>query len=443
MVETDSSKAVSSTENIKSTPIPLTIPDVADGSINRIKSVLASKWLTQGNEVLAFESEIRRFTGSDYAIAYSNCTTALTAALIAVGVAPGDFVITTSHSFIATANAIRLCGAEPVFIDIEADGYNIDPDSIQTFINDYCSLTESGLILNNPSEFISNDSPLFRIKENYIGKISALLAVHQFGIPCDLKRILEITNKFGINVVEDAACAIGSEILLNDKWIKIGGTTGSSASCFSFHPRKVLTTGEGGMILTNDPEVSKFVRLYRHHGMSLSDLDRHKLQNFEIEEYLITGTNSRMSDVHAALGNAQLEELSINLENRLSAYNRYQEILRNIDTILLPKIEKDQRPNWQSLPVRLYGGNLNLVVQFITQLKSLNIHPKLGIQNIHKTQHYQNTKYLKSNRLRHSDEASNSTLLLPIYGSITNEQIETVTKALVLTSQKLISKWKI
>ena len=183
--------------------------------------MILSGWVTQGPEVAAFEREFAEYVGAPHACAVSNCTTALHLALLAVGVGAGDEVITVSHSFIATANAIRYCGATPVFVDIEPGTLNMDPALIEPAITE---------------------------------RTKAILCVHQLGMPCDLARIVEIGRRRGIPVIEDAACAIGSEILWNGRWEKIGKPHGDIA-CFSFHPRKVITTGDGGMLTTANPEL--------------------------------------------------------------------------------------------------------------------------------------------------------------------------------------------
>ena len=180
---------------------------------------ILSGWVTQGPQVAAFEEEFAAYVGAPYACAVSSCTTALHLALHALGVGPGDEVVTVSHSFIATANAVRYCGARPVFVDIDPRTYNIDPGLIEAAI-----------------------TPRTR----------AILPVHQIGVPCDLAAILDVAERHGLPVVEDAACAIGSEIRIGERWERIGRPHGMVA-CFSFHPRKVITTGDGGMLTTRDP----------------------------------------------------------------------------------------------------------------------------------------------------------------------------------------------
>ena len=200
--------------------VPVARPVIGDAEMRAIQRPLLSGWLTQGPEVLAFEREFAAFTGAPHACAVSNCTTALHLALLAAGVRRGDEVVTVSHSFIATANAIRYCGAVPVFVDIDARTFNIDPERVV----------------------------------NAIGpRTRAIVAVHQMGMPCDLRQLVAIAKQHGLVLIEDAACAAGSEILWDGVWQPIGRPHGDIA-CFSFHPRKVITTGDGGMITTSEPK---------------------------------------------------------------------------------------------------------------------------------------------------------------------------------------------
>ena len=258
--------------------IPIAKPFLGEQEAAAARRVILSGWTTQGPEVAAFEREFAACVGAPHACAVSSCTTALHLALLAAGVGPGDEVITVSHSYIATANSIRYCGATPVFVDITADQYNLDPDLIEAAI-----------------------TPLTR----------AILCVHQIGMPCDLARIVPIAEKHSLPLIEDAACAIGSEILWNDRWERIGKPHGDVA-CFSFHPRKILSTGDGGMITTKHKDWDARFRLLRQHGMAIPDTVRHASNTVIFESYPEIGFNYRMTDIQAAVGREQLKRLQLN-----------------------------------------------------------------------------------------------------------------------------------
>jgi perosamine synthetase len=284
--------------------IPIAKPWLGEAEAEAASRAILSGWVTQGPEVAAFEQEFATYVGANSACAVSNCTTALHLALLAVGVQPGDEVITVSHSYIATANSIRYCGAIPVFVDIEPQTYNINPMLIENVISD-------------------------RLQRGIAERTRAILIVHQIGMPCDLKAILDIAHRYNLPVIEDAACAIGSEILWDGNWEKIGKPHGDIA-CFSFHPRKVITTGDGGMLTTNNPQWDQQFRLWRQHGMSIPDTVRHGAKQVIFESYPMLGYNYRMTDIQAAVGREQLKRLPEIVERRRYLAQQYQEKLADV-----------------------------------------------------------------------------------------------------------------
>lgn len=280
---------------------------------------ILSGWVTQGPEVRAFEEEFAELVGADHACAVSSCTTALHLALRGVGVGPGDEVITVSHSFVASANAVRYLVALPVFADVKPATFNLDPERIEPAIT---------------------------------ARTRAILCVHQIGMPCDLAAILEIARRHRLPVVEDAACAAGSEIRWRGEWQRIGRPHGDVA-CFSFHPRKVVTTGDGGMLTTRDPDLDRRFRLWRQHSMSVPDAGRHGSKKIVFEEYLDLGYNYRLTDVQAAIGRVQLDRLWELIAGRRRMAERYRRLLAGVPGVTPPAEPAWARSNCQSYCVRL------------------------------------------------------------------------------------------
>jgi perosamine synthetase len=376
--------------------IPVARPLLGEMEVEAVRRVVLSGWVTQGPEVAAFESEFADFVRADHACAVSNCTTALHLALKAIGVGPGDEVITVSHSFIATANAIRYCGAIPVFVDIEADGFNMDPD----------------LIL---SEITS--------------RTKAILCVHQLGMPCNLARIVDIGRSHGIPVIEDAACATGSEILWNDEWQKIGKPHADIA-CFSFHPRKVVTTGDGGMLTTGSAEYDHKFRLWRQHGMSVPDTIRHGSKQVIYEGYPELGYNYRMTDLQAAIGRVQLARLPALVARRRHLAALYAEGLRNTPWLEIPAEPSWARSNWQSYCVKLPPW----IDQRDTMqaLLDMGVSTRRGIMNIHREDAYADkaSHRVAASQLARSIAAQEGAIILPLFAQMTEDDVSFVTEAL-------------
>ncbi|MBE8986226.1 DegT/DnrJ/EryC1/StrS family aminotransferase [Nostoc sp. LEGE 12450] len=376
------------------------------------KRPIMSGWVTQGPEVAGFEQEFAAYVGANYACAVSNCTTALHLALLAVGVKPGDEVITVSHSYIATANSIRYCGAIPVFVDIEPQTYNINPMLIEDALSD---------------------------------RTRAILIVHQIGMSCDLKAILDIAHHHGLPVVEDAACAIGSEIFWNGQWEKIGKPHGDIA-CFSFHPRKVISTGDGGMLTTNNPEWDKQFRLWRQHGMSVPDTVRHGAKQVIFESYPMLGYNYRMTDIQAAVGREQLKRLPEIVERRRYLAQQYQEKLQDVPGLKLPTEPSWAKSNWQSFCVRLTDRCDQL--QAMQRMLDAGIATRRGIMCAHREIAYQTEAWScgvepkacecqvgKCDRLSESEQAQDHTVLLPLFHQMTEQEQDYVVEVLKVACQ--------
>ena len=366
--------------------IPIAKPFLDEREADAVRRVILSGWITQGPEVTAFERDFRECVSASHACAVSNCTTALHLALLAAGVRPGNEVVTVSHSFIATANSIRYCGATPVFVDIDPATFNIDPDLIEAAI-----------------------SPLTR----------AILCVHQIGMPCDLSRIVRIAEKHSIPLIEDAACAIGSEILWNGKWERIGKPHGDAA-CFSFHPRKVLSTGDGGMITTRHKDWDAKFRLWRQHGMSVPDTVRHASNSIIFESYPELGFNYRMTDVQAAIGREQLKRLPEFVNHRREMAAVYRCLLGDISNLRPPVEPEWARSNWQSYCVRLPGTASQKGV--MQALLDRGIATRRGIMCAHREAAYQIQPWRSMKPLVVSECSQDECILLPLHHHLTHDE---------------------
>ena len=374
--------------------IPIARPWLDERDADAARRAILSGWVTQGPEVAAFEREFAEAVGARYACAVSSCTTALHVALAALGVQPSDEVVTVSHSFIATANAIRYCGATPVFVDVRADTFNIDPTELEAAI-----------------------TPRTR----------AVLVVHQLGMPCELAAVLEITRPRAIPVVEDAACAIGSEILWRGRWERIGRPH-ADVACFSFHPRKLLSTGDGGMLTTASAEMDASFRLLRQHGMSVPDTVRHSSSQVVFEEYVVSGFNYRMTDIQAAIGRVQLSRLSDIVARRRELAMRYATALRGVPGVISATEPDWARTNWQSYTVRLEPPlDQRRVMQ---RMLDDGVATRRGVMNAHREPAYRGGTWRAAGALSRSEQAQETTIVLPLYHHMTEDDQDRVVASL-------------
>jgi dTDP-4-amino-4,6-dideoxygalactose transaminase len=387
--------------------LPIIKPLMDEREAQAARRAILSGWVTQGPEVAGFEREFAAYVGAPYACAVSSCTAALHLALLSVGVTPGDEVITVSHSFIATANSIRYCGALPVFVDIEPGTFNMDPALIERVVT---------------------------------SRTRAILCVHQVGMPCDLASILAVARRHRLAVVEDAACAAGSEVLWNGNWERIGKPHGDIA-CFSFHPRKLLSTGDGGMLTTASAEWDARFRLLRQHGMGIPDSVRHRANRVMFESYLELGYNYRLTDIQAAIGREQLMRLPLVVARRREQVDRYRALFGGIAGLILPEEPQWARTNWQSFCVRLPEHCGQAAV--MQTLLDAGIATRRGIMCAHREPAYRGEVWScgagpgpctcppgTCRRLSQSERAQDTVVTLPLFHEMTSADQERVAAAL-------------
>jgi dTDP-4-amino-4,6-dideoxygalactose transaminase len=371
--------------------IPITIPCIGEEEALAAADVIRSGWISQGAKVAEFERIFAEYCGTSHAVAVSNCTTALHLSLLVLGVGPGDEVICPSMSFIATANSIAHTGAKPVFADIDPRTFNLDPDAAEAAITT---------------------------------RTKAIMPVHQIGLPADMDRFSALGRKYGLKILEDAACAVGSRY----KGQPVGGH--SEMACFSFHPRKVVTTGEGGMITTNNAEYADKLRLLRQHGMSVSDAVRHGSKTVVIEEYVCLGFNYRMTDIQAAIGIEQMKKLDWMIERRRELAVRYRAALSDHPWLLAPRVPSFAEPNYQSYAITLADDAPMCRNDLMQQLLDAGIASRRGIMLSHTEVPY--SSGTSCGCLPKSENASRQSLLLPIFPAMTNPDLQRVLSTLGL-----------
>lgn len=406
--------------------IPITKPFFDDAEVLAAGQAIRSGWVTQGPKVKEFEAAFAAYVGARYACATSNCTTALHLALLAVGVKPGDVVITVSHSFIATANCARYCGGEAVLVDIDINNCNLSPRALEQCLKEQCERRPDGLYYKDVLSLAKGESPLKYLIEDQkslrtLGRVAAILAVHQLGMPCDLKAILSLARQFGIPLVEDAACGIGAEISLDDgrSFERIGKPHGDVA-CFSFHPRKILVTGEGGMLTTNHEALDAQFRLLRHQGMGVSDLARHQSNKVILETYDVTGYNYRMSDIQASIGIEQLKKIPAMLKRRKQIALSYAKGLKDVAWLKFFFEPADARFNWACVLARVLDGAPLDRDGLMQYLLDRGISTRPGVMNSHTEAPYQNYAW----HLPESEKARDTIILLPSFHELADEDIQ-------------------
>lgn len=357
--------------------IPLTRPYFDSEELNEVGKVLDSGWVSQGPKTKEFEDKFAKYVGAKYAIAVTNCTAALHLSLLAIGIKKGDEVLVADFTFPATGHAVLYCGAKPVFIDIDLKTYNINPESIKGKIND---------------------------------KTKAITPVHTFGQPAEMDAIMEIADDYNLKVIEDAACALGAKYKN-----KYAGTIGN-IGCFSFHARKGITTGEGGMVVTDNKNLAEKIRKLSVFGMA-SAWDREKSTEFTIPEFTEVGYNYKMSDITAAVGIAQLRKLDKIIERKRELAKYWDKKLQEIEFIEPPYVSENVK--------HIYQSYVALVDRRIDRNKLIEILMKKGVQTQIGTyaSHLQPV-YNSNQKCPNSLETFNRSLAIPMYYMLREEDID-------------------
>lgn len=400
--------------------IPITKPLFDENEFNNIKKCLESGWVAQGRMVENFEHKVAEHEGVEFAVAVTSCTTALHLALIAYGIGEGQDVIVPSFTFVATANAVQYTKAETIFCDIDIDTFNISLQSIKNIIRYQYNWDSSSKILRN------------KLTGN---KLTTIIPVHLFGLCADMEKINEIANQYNIIVIEDAACALGAKIG-NFHQGMFGNT-----SCVSFHPRKCITTGEGGMILTNNIKISNRVKELRSHAAKISEVNRDKKNGFLLPKFEEIGYNYRMSDIQASLGIAQVEKLDYILEKRREKALYYNEKLKTVSWIKIPIELKGYYHTYQSYVCLIIDDYMEEEELFhfrnriMLYLEKNNIQTRQGTHAVHMLDYYKQKYRFRDKDFKNACIADKHSISLPLYATITKEEQDYVIKHLLESYQ--------
>ncbi len=362
--------------------IRLTVPSLSLEDISPLKEIIESGWLTKGPHVEKFERQVAEYVDVTYAVAVNSGTSALHLALLAAGIQPEDEVIVPDFTFPATANVVEMIGGKAVPVDIRLETLNLDPDEVEQKVTE---------------------------------RTRAIMPVHQFGLPADMDAISDIAKRNELKIIEDSACALGAAIRNR----KCGGL--GNAGCVSLHPRKIITTGEGGVVLTNDSEIYKTCRALREHGAVATE------QGLSFE---MIGYNYRMPEISAVLGVSQLGKIQHIIDERRKIAAQYKEVMSDLEWIGLPLDEeaKGIQRVYQSYVVLIHRDVDTS--QLIQGLKQRGIETTIGSYSIHSPPYYHKKYGFKSEDYPNSTFASTHSLCLPLHEKLSEEDLSGIRKAL-------------
>lgn len=363
--------------------VPVTKPYFTAAEAEAVAKVLESGWVSQGPRVGEFEEVFAHYVGAKYAVATSSCTAALHLALVSLGIGEGDEVLVPAFTYVATANAVEYCRAKPVFVDIDLATFNMDCNQIKAKITRHTK---------------------------------AILPVHLFGLSADMDPIMEVARKHGLFVIEDAACAVGSRY--KGRHVGIFGEAG----CFSFHPRKIITTGEGGMITTDNAHLSERLRSLRSHAANVSDLERHTGRGFALPAFTELGYNYRMTDLQAVVGLTQMEKLEEILKRRIRIAEEYTVALGEVEWLRVPCVPPGWVHPFQSYVILIESEAPHSRDEVAERLGSLGIATRQGTHAVHALGYYRDRYGLHPKDYPVAWSADRWTLTLPLFPQMTEDE---------------------
>ncbi len=393
--------------------IPYGKQHITQEDIDEVIKVLKSEYLTSGPAVTKFEDIVKEFTGAKHAIALTNATSGLHVACLALGLKKGDIGVTVPISFLASSNCIIYCGADVEFVDIDPETVCMSPKKLEEFI-------------------IKNGSP------------KVVIPVDFAGIPADLPKIWELAKKYKFKVIEDASHSVGSTYTHEDKVYKCGDCKHADLAVFSFHPVKTVTAGEGGMVLTNDDELAKKVRMYANHGMerSLENFQTWEINNNNgkligtsdysksekapwLYQQQLLGFNYRITDIQCALGTSQFKRINQTIEKRRKIFHEYQEAFRKNKNIQCPIVPHNTDPAWHLYIIRYIGDDIEWRIRTCNFLRENNIFSQVHYIPIHLQPWYKD-KYKKNEKFIASENFYDSCLSIPLFPDLTDAELKKV-----------------
>lgn len=372
--------------------IAIALPSTGEEEWQALREPVMSGWLTQGPKVAAFEQDFAKLHGVPHAFAVSSCTTGLHLALRSLGVGPGDEVIVPAFTWIATANAVLYCGGRPVFCDIDKSTFNIDPAQVARHVS---------------------------------AKTKALIAVHLFGLCADMNALKRALPEH-VAIIEDAACAAGAFY----EAVPAGGL--GDVAAFSFHPRKSITTGEGGMVTTRSPDLAVKIDQMRNHGATISEEQRHKgPRPYLLPDFDVLGYNYRMTDLQGAVGLVQLGKLNSFIDERARWAEWYRRELSGLSWLRLPDEPKQGRHAWQAFVTYVDPDMAPLARnELMERLQSRGISTRPGTHAVHMLGYYRETFSLKPEDYPAARDCDSHSMAIPLHNRMTVEDYEYVAAAL-------------
>lgn len=372
-------------------PVPIAVPETGEEEVEAVREVLASGWLTQGPKVEAFEAAFAARASTDFGLTTTSCTTAMHLVLAALDVGPGDEVIVPAFTWVATANVVAQCGATPVFADVSPETYNLTPETVESAISE---------------------------------RTRAALGVHLFGLISDIDDVIAVLGP-DIALVEDAACAVGAS--MRDR---PAGSLGI-AGCFSFHPRKIITTGEGGMVTTSDAELARRMAALRSHGAEVSEEARHRgSAPWQLPDFSEQGFNYRMTDLQAAIGLAQLDKLDHLLAVRRRLAAEYEAQLAGVEWIRTPSVPDGSTHGWQAYVIRLAADSPVTQAEMLERLCDIGIAARPGTVCVPATKVYRRLG-ADPDRYPESVRLAQSTVALPIHSRMSERDLQHIVESVV------------